>query len=45
MFQGDDSREFWMRAEERNRDTANKYKAMGLSSYAAMEAFVRHKFN
>lgn len=45
MFQGDDSREFWMRAEERNRNTANKYKALGLSSYAAMEAFVRHKFN
>lgn len=45
MFQGDDSREFWMRAEERNRDTANKYKAMGLSSYAAMEAFVRYNFD
>jgi glucosamine-6-phosphate deaminase len=45
MFQGDDSREFWMRAEERNRNTANKYKALGLSSYSAMEAFVRHKFN
>ncbi|MFX0558371.1 glucosamine-6-phosphate deaminase [Maribacter sp. CXY002] len=44
MFQGDDAREFWMRAEERNRDTANKYKALGLASYAAMEAFVRHKF-
>jgi len=44
MFQGDDSREFWMRAEERNRDTANKYKALGMASYAAMEAFVRHKF-
>ncbi len=44
MFQGDDSREFWMRAEERNRDTANKYKALGMSSYAAMEAFVRHQF-
>ncbi len=45
MFQGDDSREFWMRAEERNRDTANKYKALGMASYAAMEAFVRHKFD
>ena len=45
MFQGDDAREFWMRAEERNRDTANKYKALGMASYAAMEAFVRHKFN
>jgi glucosamine-6-phosphate deaminase len=44
MFQGDDSREFWMRAEERNRDTAKRYNALGLSDYAAMEAFVRHKF-
>ncbi len=44
MFQGDDSREFWMRAEERNRDTAKKYNALGLSDYAAMEAFVRHEF-
>ena len=45
MFQGDDSREFWMRAEERNKDTASRYRALGLSDYAAMEAFVRHKFN
>ena len=44
MFQGDDSREFWMRAEERNCDTAKAYNALGLSDYAAMEAFVRHKF-
>jgi len=45
MFQGNDSREFWMRAEERNKDTAERYKALGLSHYAAMEAFVRHKFD
>ena len=45
MFQGDDSREFWMRVEDRNRNTAKKYNALGLASYAAMEAFVRHKFN
>ncbi len=45
MFQGDDSREFWMRAEERNKDTAARYRALGLSDYAAMEAFVRHKFD
>ncbi len=45
MFQGDDAREFWMRVEERNRDTAQRYKALGLSDYAAMEAFVRHKFD
>ncbi|WP_108808348.1 glucosamine-6-phosphate deaminase [Aquimarina spinulae] len=42
MFQGEDSREFWMRAEERNRDTAQKYNALGLADYAAMEAFVRY---
>ena len=45
MFQGDDTREFWMRAEERNRDTAKHYHALGLSAYAAMEAFVRHKLD
>jgi glucosamine-6-phosphate deaminase len=44
MFQGDDTREFWMRAEERNRDTARRYNELGLSDYAAMEAFVRYKF-
>ena len=44
MFQGDDSREFWMRAEERNRETANKYNALGLANYEAMEAFVRYRF-
>ncbi|WP_289039771.1 glucosamine-6-phosphate deaminase [uncultured Zobellia sp.] len=44
MFQGDDSREFWMRAEERNKNTAERYRALGLSHYAAMEAFVRYKF-
>ncbi|EZH74617.1 glucosamine-6-phosphate deaminase [Aquimarina atlantica] len=42
MFQGEDSREFWMRAEERNRDTAQKYNALGLADYAAMEAFVKY---
>ncbi|EAR01052.1 glucosamine-6-phosphate deaminase [Maribacter sp. HTCC2170] len=45
MFQGDDAREFWMRVEERNRDTAQRYHALGLADYAAMEAFVRYKFD
>ena len=45
MFQGDDAREFWMRAEERNRDTAQKYRNLGLSDYAAIEAFVRYEVN
>jgi len=45
MFQGGDSREFWMRVEERNRETAQRYRALGLADYAAMEAFVRHKLD
>jgi glucosamine-6-phosphate deaminase len=43
-FQGSDSREFWQRAEERNANTANLYAALGLTKYAAMEAFVRWEF-
>lgn len=44
MFQGEDPREFWVRAEERNKATADKYKTLGLAHYAAMEAFVRYHF-
>jgi glucosamine-6-phosphate deaminase len=44
MFQGNDSREFWVRAEERNAATAKKYHTMGLAQYAAMEAFKRYFF-
>jgi len=40
-FQGSDSREFWQRAEERNAGTAALYADLGLTHYAAMEAFVR----
>ncbi|MEJ7769056.1 MAG: PIG-L family deacetylase, partial [Chitinophagaceae bacterium] len=40
-FQGSDNREFWQRAEERNRSTAESYAQLGLTHYAAMEAFVR----
>ena len=40
-FQGSDAREFWQRAEERNANTANLYARLGLTQYAAMEAFVR----
>lgn len=40
-FQGSDSREFWQRAEERNAATAKLYAQLGLTQYAAMEAFVR----
>ncbi|MBL7472394.1 glucosamine-6-phosphate deaminase [Robertkochia sediminum] len=44
MFQGDDSREFWVRAEERNKETAANYHKLGLADYAAMEAFKRYYF-
>ncbi|MDF0694284.1 glucosamine-6-phosphate deaminase [Aquirufa ecclesiirivi] len=44
VFQGDDSREFWQRAEERNRGTASIYNKLGLAEYEAMEAFVRWRF-
>jgi glucosamine-6-phosphate deaminase len=44
LYQGDDSREFWMRAEDRNRETAEKYNALGLADYAALEAFRRYYF-
>ncbi|MCW3080971.1 glucosamine-6-phosphate deaminase [Segetibacter sp.] len=40
-FQGSDSREFWQRAEERNKNTANLYAQLGMTQYSAMEAFVR----
>lgn len=40
-FQGSDSREFWQRAEERNAATADLYAQLGLTHYAAMEAFVK----
>jgi glucosamine-6-phosphate deaminase len=44
VFPGDDAREFWVRAEQRNRETAQQYDKLGLANYEAMEAFVRWKF-
>lgn len=44
VFQGSDSREFWQRAEDRNKETADLYDQLGLAHYAAMEAFVRWHF-
>ena len=42
-FPGDDPREFWQRAEDRNRATASLYDQLGLACYEAMEAFVEYK--
>ena len=44
VFPGDDAREFWVRAEDRNRETAHSYDKLGMAEYAAMEAFVRYKY-
>jgi len=44
VFPGDDEREFWVRAEDRNRETAHCYDRLGLAEYEAMEAFVRYRF-
>ncbi len=44
MFRGDDTREFWVRAEDRNRLTARKYHQLGMADYAAIEAFKRYYF-
>jgi glucosamine-6-phosphate deaminase len=41
LFPGPDMREFWKRAEDRNRDTAKLYDALGLAEYEAIEGFVR----
>ncbi len=41
MFPGTDEREFWQRAEARNRETARLYDRLGLAEYAAIEGFVR----
>jgi len=44
LFPGTDAREFWVRAEDRNRATAKTYDQLGLAEYEAIEAFVRYKF-
>jgi glucosamine-6-phosphate deaminase len=44
MFQGNDTREFWVRAEERNNETSIKYNKLGLAEYEALEAFKRYYY-
>ena len=40
-FPGDDSREFWQRAEERTQNTARQYDELGMAEYQAIEVFLR----
>ncbi|MBH8558498.1 glucosamine-6-phosphate deaminase [Hymenobacter negativus] len=44
LFPGADQREFWQRAEARNRTTAKLYDQLGLPEYEGIEAFVRWEF-
>ncbi len=44
VFPGNDKREFWVRAEDRNHATADAYNLLGMAEYEAMEAFVRYHF-
>ena len=41
LFPGPDKREFWKRAQDRNRETAELYDRLGLAEYEAIEGFVR----
>ncbi len=41
LFPGSDPREFWQRAEDRNKATSDHYNQIGLPEYYAMEALVR----
>ncbi|MEM9353062.1 MAG: glucosamine-6-phosphate deaminase [Planctomycetota bacterium] len=43
LFPGSDPREFWQRAEQRNRATAELYDGLGLAEYEGIEGFVRWK--
>lgn len=44
MFQGNDSREFWVRTEDRNRTIAKTFHDLGMSDYSAIETFKRYHF-
>lgn len=44
LFPGADPREFWVRAEDRNKATAEIYDQLGLAEYEAIEGFKRYHF-
>jgi glucosamine-6-phosphate deaminase len=43
LFPGTDSREFWMRAEQRNENTAKLFDKLGMAEYQAIELFVQYE--
>ena len=40
-FPGEDSREFWQRAEDRTQNTARLYDQLGMAEYQAIEVFLK----
>ena len=44
VFPGEDVREFWQRAEDRNKNTAEFFSKLGFAKYSAMEGFKRYRF-
>lgn len=42
VFPGEDPREFWQRAEDRNRNTADIYNKLGMAEYEAIEVFAQY---
>ena len=44
LFPGSDAREFWLRAEERNHNTAVLFDKLGMAEYQAIELFVKYKW-
>ena len=40
-FPGEDSREFWQRAEDRTQNTARLYDELGMAEYQAIEVFLK----
>lgn len=44
LFPGNDPREFWVRAEDRNRETARLYDQLGFPEYEAIESFKRYTY-
>jgi glucosamine-6-phosphate deaminase len=43
LFPGSDKREFWIRAEERTKNTAAVYNQLGLPEFYGLEAFVHYR--
>jgi glucosamine-6-phosphate deaminase len=41
VFPGSDPRQFWQRAEDRNKGTAERYNKTGLPEFYAIEGFIR----